>query len=556
MNYWLILILLILLIIVIALYLKKKQAAKNKLLEIRAKWGQPKLQEIDFDKVKGYFEATRPDNSVSDDISKDIDLEDVFAFIDRTNSAVGQQYLYKTLFTPSFLKKNLIELDRQVTQLSKDAEERESIEIELSKLDKKNAYYLFSLFTRQQQTLFSPLVDFYIKISGITILTSFILTLLTDNGVCLFIFTVTLLTNFVMYYTCKSKIGRYAHTLPHLYTLLNVAKKLFSKNIYADCENIDSSLSNLSKIKRSLQFISFESVAATDPTNLLFAIWELLKMIFLIEPLMFIISINRINKYGSDIKIVFDYVGKADMLISIKSLRTSLPYYCTPDFKSSYSNFNIIDLYHPLVEDCVPNSISADEGKGILITGSNMSGKTTFIKSVAVNAILAQTIFTCTAKTFSTPFFKVQTCIKVTDSLEERKSYFHSEALAILNIIKNSTISETIKSLIIIDEIFKGTNTIERIGAAKSVLGHLTENGNFVFVSTHDLELANLLEDDYDVYSFEESANAGHIDFDYKIKTGMLKKTNGITVLESLGYPADVTSEARVVSEKIRALYL
>ena len=105
MNYWLVLILLILLIIVIALYLKRKQAAKNKLLEIRAKWGQPKLQEIDFDKVKGYFEATRPDNSVSDDISKDIDLEDVFAFIDRTNSPVGQQYLYKTLFLPCFFKK-------------------------------------------------------------------------------------------------------------------------------------------------------------------------------------------------------------------------------------------------------------------------------------------------------------------------------------------------------------------------------------------------------------------------------------------------------------------
>jgi len=128
--------------------------------------------------------------------------------------------------------------------------------------------------------------------------------------------------------------------------------------------------------------------------------------------------------------------------------------------------------------------------------------------------------------------------------------------MSILDIINKSSKNEPVKSLIIIDEIFRGTNTIERIAAAKSVLNYLTENKNFVFVSTHDLELAELLNNEYAVYSFEESVNEQRLIFDYKMKTGVLKNKNGIAILKTIGYPESVVEDAYIVSEELRRKYL
>jgi DNA mismatch repair ATPase MutS len=140
--------------------------------------------------------------------------------------------------------------------------------------------------------------------------------------------------------------------------------------------------------------------------------------------------------------------------------------------------------------------------------------------------------------------------------VEEHKSYFQAEAISVLDILKKCDAAKPVKSLVIIDEIFRGTNTIERIAAAKAVLAYLTANSNFVFVSTHDLELAELLGSDYAVYSFEELVTDGaRLIFDYKIKPGLLKNKNGIAILNALGYPQTVVDDAGVVSEQLRAKY-
>jgi len=170
--------------------------------------------------------------------------------------------------------------------------------------------------------------------------------------------------------------------------------------------------------------------------------------------------------------------------------------------------------------------------------------------------LLAQTIYTTCTKEYKAPILKIQTSIRTTDDLGDNKSYFQAEALSILDIINQSSSGEPVKSLIIIDEIFRGTNTIERIAAAKSVLNYLTENKNFVYVSTHDLELAELLDNDYAVYSFEETVNDTRLVFDYKMKTGVLKNKNGIAILETIGYPESVVEDANIVSEELRRKYL
>jgi DNA mismatch repair ATPase MutS len=362
------------------------------------------------------------------------------------------------------------------------------------------------------------------------------------------------IANFAIHYATKKKVLQYTHTLPQLVKLINIAK-WFKKQVgTAPDEQTNSAIADVAKLKRSLNYVSINA-AVRDPTDLLYAVFELIKTLFLIESLMFISSINLVNKYNQSIRLVFDYVAHIDFIISIRSLREGLPFYSKPVFTAE-NQLSVSNLYHPLVEGCVPNSITTNADCGVLVTGSNMSGKTTFIRSIAINALLAQTLFTSCSENYTAPWLNLHTSIRISDDMEEHKSYFQAEALSVLNILKQCDADKPAKSLVLIDEIFRGTNTIERIAAAKAVLAYLSANGHFVFVSTHDLELAELLGGGYTTYSFEELVTDGaRLVFDYRMKPGLLKNKNGIAILQAMGYPQSVVDDAGQVSEQLRKKY-
>ena len=103
-------------------------------------------------------------------------------------------------------------------------------------------------------------------------------------------------------------------------------------------------------------------------------------------------------------------------------------------------------------------------------------------------------------------------------------------------------------NLFLLDEIFKGTNTAERIAAGKAVLSYLAKtSNNTVFVSTHDIELADLLYGEYDLYHFTETVHEKQIHFDYQLKAGKLYTKNAIRILEINDYPTEVIEEARAI---------
>ena len=119
-------------------------------------------------------------------------------------------------------------------------------------------------------------------------------------------------------------------------------------------------------------------------------------------------------------------------------------------------------MYHPLVENPVSIPLTIKE-KGILITGSNMSGKSTFLRTIGINALLAQTIYTCTARQYQSVFVKLLTVIYCSDNIIEGKSYYLVEAQSILRIISKVDPNDEFSILAILDEMFRGTNTDERL---------------------------------------------------------------------------------------------
>ena len=295
-------------------------------------------------------------------------------------------------------------------------------------------------------------------------------------------------------------------------------------------------------IKFKTEFIAFEKKLDNEFAFLFWFIMEIFKILFNIEYIVFFSFIDSINKEKDSIENMFLFIGEIDSAISTASLKSSENQICTPKFTK---NKQIIskDIYHPLIDHCITNDLNLVDNS-MLLTGSNMSGKTTFIKTVAINSILAQTLSVCFAKEYTAPFFKVYTSINITDDLLASTSYYLEEVLTVRELVNAATNGGN--CLFVLDEIFKGTNTIERISGGKAILSFLNKSNHVVLVSTHDIELTDLLEKDhYELYHFSEQIENENLFFDHKLKTGKLKTRNAIRILELYDYPKEIITDAR-----------
>ncbi|OKS86556.1 MutS-related protein [Mucilaginibacter polytrichastri] len=545
----------VLLIVAVFLYTnyRRKEKQRQLFLELRYNWGKP------IDVLRNYRLISAYSNHLHSDplsaaLANDIDFEKLFEYVDRTNSKPGQQYLYAKLRKPERERHKLLDFDQLIEQIGADEAKRYTISLELQRLNKSDAYYVHQLFHSKAVLDYSPLVKLYIQFAGMLWIAALTMTIILHNQFFFFLTLGLTLYNFYLHFTNKEKIFGFVHSLPQLRRLIHAATNISNQLQTAHYKEAQDSINNLKPLNRKLAIVSLDGGVSADPTDLGSGIWELFKILFLLEPRSFITAIDEVNNHQQDIEVLFNYVAEIDAAISVQSLRVGLPYYCKPDFVNGSEQLEITDLYHPLIANCVPNSLSAKYSQGVLITGSNMSGKTTFIRSIAVNTLLAQTLYTSPSHSYQAPLLDICSSINMADSLDESKSYFQAEALSIFNIL-NHVKANGGNCLIIIDEIFRGTNTIERVAAARAILSYLSANKNFVFVSTHDLELAELLGEEYAVYSFEEMAADERLIFDYKIKPGILKHKNAIAVLKAIGYPESIITNATKVSDELGKKY-
>nr|WP_300663262.1 hypothetical protein [uncultured Acetatifactor sp.] len=214
--------------------------------------------------------------------------------------------------------------------------------------------------------------------------------------------------------------------------------------------------------------------------------------------------------------------------------------WCVPEFHAG-EGMQVEEGYHPLLSKPVKNGIAAK--RGVLLTGSNASGKSTFLKTVALNGILAQTIHTCTADRYRAPFYQVYSSMTLRDDLDSGESYYIVEIKALKRILDAASAGKG-QILCFVDEVLRGTNTVERIAASTQILKSLGSSGILCFAATHDIELTELLQDDFDNYHFEEDVREGDVFFNYKLKGGKATTRNAIKLLELMGYDKDVIKKA------------
>ena len=515
---------------------RKKRILKN----LEASFGEMKTEGFNFDLIKRYYsnlKQTGNQQILSDQTCDDMDFDLFFTFIDRTTSKVGQQYLYAKARTFDYSPGKFNYQETVIHHFEKHPEDRLKIQYQLQKLNNQQACYIVDLF--QQEPDEKPKWYYFIPFLSLGSLCSLLLTAASSGFLLVFLSFFVL--NIVIHYGLKRKTNVFLNAIPALLSLGAVAKNISGYTfLKSNDAELDASLSAIAAIRRKMSFFKLEQKIDSDVEAAYWYLLELIKITFLLEPLLLFSSLDILRFKSKEIERVYRFVGEADSMISVASLRSGPDHYCIPTITGDVSKVRFKDIRHPLIPDCVPNDV--DFGKSLLLTGSNMSGKSTYIRAIGLNIISGMTLNTCFAASATIPVARLFSVIRIEDDLMSSSSYFFKEADEMKKIIQQT--EQNAFSIVLLDELFKGTNTVERIASAKAILSFLSGKNCQVFVSTHDIELTSLLKEQFELAYFSEYVSDTTVHFDYKLKFGVPEKGNAIRILEMSGYPKEIIHDA------------
>lgn len=204
------------------------------------------------------------------------------------------------------------------------------------------------------------------------------------------------------------------------------------------------------------------------------------------------------------------------------------------------------NVYHPMIDEPVKNSISVE--RGVLLTGSNASGKSTFLKTIAINALLAQTIHTVLADSWKSNFCQIYSSMALRDDLMSQESYYIVEIKSLKRILDH--MEDEMPLLCFVDEVLRGTNTVERIAASAQILRGMDRENVMCFAATHDIELTYMLEKQYENFHFQEEVKENDILFNYCLYEGRATSRNAIRLLSIIGYDTEIIEAAEASAER------
>ncbi|HEY0366980.1 MAG TPA: hypothetical protein VGC73_10945 [Pyrinomonadaceae bacterium] len=224
------------------------------------------------------------------------------------------------------------------------------------------------------------------------------------------------------------------------------------------------------------------------------------------------------------------------------------PGYVFPERTAGADRFATRSLGHPLLkpESKVCNDFELDDDQKIVIlTGSNMAGKSTFLRTVGVNLALAYAGAPVNAASMQTSLFRLFTCIKVSDSVQDGLSYFYAEVKRLQALLAAAEVDDELPVLFLIDEIFRGTNSRERLIGSRSYILALSHGRSMGLVATHDLELIKLADEIKGVtnYHFREEVLDGRMVFDYRLRSGPCPTTNALKIMRLEGLPVVLAAD-------------
>jgi hypothetical protein len=528
----------------------------NALARIRAAWGAPIRRTHKLDAISEWHRsrARAEDSSgiLDDRTWTDLNLDDVFKGCDRTESTLGQCALYHRLRTAPTAD-HLDAFEALVDRMSTDAPARERAQLALARLQDPNGYNLWwltqtnAIESRPWHTLFPALAT-----------TAFILLALMPMWHALIPAFIAVIVASIAVRTATDR-----RTLTVATAFRQFAPIIATGQALAFLDRDDAApitapfttdASHLGGLKTIARWVSGDPLMmsvnpnglAVIATDVISVVYEYLNIVFLLDANGVYFGASALRAHGPALLRVLAAVGDVDAAISVASYRAGLATWTRPRFLPPGSSASLDDACHPLVADAVPNSITLAPGRGVIVTGSNMSGKSTFLRTVGVNVILAQTIHTCLAREYAAPVFTVRSCIGRSDDLLGGKSYYIVEVESLLELVRAGQTATP--QLFLLDELFRGTNAVERIAAGQAVLRELIAGNSsqlhVAIAATHDGELVDLLSDQYAAVHFADEIGPEGMAFDHRLKPGRATTRNAIALLRLHGAPERLLHDA------------
>ena len=459
------------------------------------------------------------DALIDDKTWTDLDMDTLFHKSNFNFTAIGEMKWYATL------RKMFTINNKKLVNQFKDEQFRVNVSYHLALIGK----VVYPLFPDQIKPVKRN--NLFMLCPFLPLLGAIIIFINISLGILIILFSI-LLNIGLSAYLKKS----YSQDLKSIFYTSKVIKHSYSLSKIKGTPSINIDFQQF-KLARSLSGF----IGKADDQDIGGPFIMLFKMSFMLDYFFFHIIQFTYVKHQEELLQCYDYISTLDNHYSLVMYRRTLNTYCEPSIIKDKQQITFSNLLHPLLTEAVPNSLNIKHN--ILLTGSNASGKSTFMKAVATNLILAQTLNTATAEAFSYKPGLVYTSMANTDDILSGDSYFMTELKSIRRLfnIKNNQLVYCF-----IDEIFKGTNTTERIAASESVLNYLdTEKHYKVIAATHDIELSEYLKANYENYHFNESIENNQIYFDYKIKKGKANTRNAIELLRITQFPEKVYTRAK-----------
>ena len=235
----------------------------------------------------------------------------------------------------------------------------------------------------------------------------------------------------------------------------------------------------------------------------------------------------------------YDVLAGFESLLSFSTLYFNHPEWTFPKVHAEYFSIKGKEIGHPLIPENkrVDNFIDIpDRDKLMLVTGSNMAGKSTYLRSIGINVVLAMCGSPVCGKEFSVSHVDVISSMRITDNLEESTSTFYAELKKLKTIIDKVNAGE--KVFILLDEILRGTNSLDRHTGSKALIKQLIRKKAAAIIATHDLELAHLKEEfstNILNYHFDVQVNNEELFFDYELKPGICTSLNASILMKKIG---------------------
>ena len=479
----------------------------------------------------------------------DLDLDGVLATIDRTQTALGRQMLYCRLRSGTAWTDSP-DLEALTARFGHDAGLRETAGVQLAMAGRSLGFGLW-VITRPE-LIRVRWWYWCFPFLALAMLASFVTVPFAPRAlVAVFLL---LAINMAVRMATAWQIPGLLAPMRQMGPLIHVAERLSHTVSTSDGGSapIVAEVKHLRALRRIAKWVSRDPLASGD---LLAGAWEYLNLLFILDANALLFSARHLKHLGPVLGRVAMWVGDVDVALSVASLRAEPRAWCVPHW-TDLTQTRVVGMWHPLVTSPVANDMDLCAGMGTVITGANMSGKSTYLRTVGNAAVLARVLNTCPAASWEGRSFRVRSLIGRSDDLAAGKSYYQVEADGVVELLRDAEADPP--TLFLLDELLRGTNTIERLAAGEAVLqallgGHASRSPHVVMVATHDGELVSMLEGRYAPFHFRETIGPEGLIFDYRRRAGPASTRTAIALLESTGAPKAVVEAARARAEQLDA---